>query len=205
VNDTHVWRTIRNLIPLLFFLSACLILLFINPCSWLLGDPLFAEYCWLDVDNQSSKTLHVTPICTDHSSYSAVRIYRTTFPISPAYQQRNIMVKSGDQVFLAHDCSQGVSELYACGPEGECYVRQSVYHHYPNQGSAVPYERFTFTSLESLSRPDTALEAAVQSFPEHNYSGMKDVLLCFVQIMLLLGGLYWLIRARTGEIPIIDI
>jgi hypothetical protein len=123
MKDTYHWRTISKLMPLLLFLSACLLLLFTNPLSWLFGDPLFVERCWLDVNNQSGKTLRLTPIYTDSNSYFAARIYRTTFPI-PAYQQRNITVMPGDQVSLPFDCSQRASKLYVCNLEDECYVHQ---------------------------------------------------------------------------------
>ena len=191
----HAGRASSQLIPILFFLNACLIFLFINPCSMLFGDPLFTEYCHLYVDNQSGKTLRVTPIFSDHP-FSAVRLYRTDFPYSPAYQQGNIPVKSGDKVALAFSCdSPGVSALYACDLDGECYVHQRP--QYVDWGG----RRFTFKSLESLSRPDAALEAAVQSYPEHNYRGIISVLLCIIQIFAVIGGVYWLVRARTVGIP----
>ena len=189
VKDTHAWRTINNLMPLLFFLSACLLVVFINPFSWLFGDPLFVEYCSLEVDNQSGKTLHLTPIYVGLNSYSAVRLYRTTFPNSPTYQQSNIAVKPGDQVSLPYDCSQRISKLYICDLEGECYVSPSVYQH------------TMIKSLESLAHPDAALEAALQSFPEHNYSLRIDALLCFLLIVALLGGVYWLNSTKPAQIP----
>lgn len=186
---TYAWRTIKNLMPLLFFLSACLLLLFINPLAWLFGDPLFVEYCSLEVDNQSGKTLRLTPIYTGLNAYSAVRIYHTNFPNSPAYQQRNIIVESGNQVSLSSDCEQRISSLYVCDLAGECYTRQNV------------YQRTTIKSLESLARPDAALEAAVLSFPEHNYSSKIDMLLSPILFIALLGGFYWLKRSRPPEIP----
>lgn len=189
MKDTYAWRTLNNLMPLLFFLSACLLLLFINPFSWLFGDPLFVEYCSLKVDNQSGKVLRLTPIHTGLDSYSAVRIYHTTFPNSPAYQQRNITVKSGDQVSLPYDCSERISRLYVCDLKGECYVSQSG------------FQRIMIRSLDSLASPDAALEAAVQSFPERDYSLGIDVLLCFILIIALLEGFYWLKRTKPAEIP----
>jgi hypothetical protein len=199
VYQIHTRRASSQLIPMLFFLNACLILLFVTPCSWLFGEPLFGEHCWLEVNNQSGKTLRLTPIDTDNPS-SPVRLYRTAFPIFPAYQQRNITVKSGNQVHLSYSCGQqGVSELYACDLDGECYVHQ--HSQYVEWG----FRRFTFKSLEDLSRPDAALEAAVQSFPEHNYNSLRNVLLCIIQIISLIGGFYWLVRARTVEIPKHDI
>jgi hypothetical protein len=199
VYHIHPRRASSQLIPILFFLNVCLISLIVNPCSWLFGDPLFAEHCTLEVDNWSLKTLHVTPIDPDHP-FSPIRLYRTTDPVFPAYQQRNILVKSGDRVSLSYDCDRnGVIELYACDLDGECYVHPRA--QYVNQG----FRGFTFKSLEGLSRPDAALEAAVQSFPEHNYSYVKNVLLCLVQIIALIGGVYWLVRSRTVEIPRHDI
>jgi hypothetical protein len=200
VYNIHPRRAGSQLIPLLFFLNACLMLLFVTPCSWVFGEPLLGEHCWLEVYNQSGKTLRVTPIVTDRNSFSAVRLYRTTYPFFSAYQQRNITVKSGDQVLLSYNCDQpGVPVLYACDLDGECYIHQhSQYLDWGGRG-------FIFMSLESLSRPDEALEAAVQSFPEHNYSGLRNVLLCFIQIIFLIGGFYWLGRARTVEIPKGDI
>ena len=198
--NVHTWRASSQLIPMLFFLNTCLILLFVNPCLWL-GEyyPFGPEMCGVRVNNQSGKTLRVTPIDTDNP-FSAVRLYRTTFPYSPAYQQRNISVKSGDQVTLSYDCYQhGVSELYTCDLAGECYVHQ--HSQYINQG----FRGFTFKSLESLPHPDATLEAAVQSFPEHNYRGIINVLLCPTLIIALIGGFYSLIRARTVEIPKHDI
>ena len=193
--NIHTWRASSQLIPILFFLNVCLICFYVNPCAFLLGDPLFAEYCRIHVDNQSGKTLRVTPIYSANP-FSAVRLYRTSFPYSPAYQQGNIPVKSGDKVALAYDCdSKGVSAVYACDLDGECYVQQPSRYVYPMDLG------FTFKSLESLSRPDAALEAAVQSYPEHNYRGIISVLLCIIQIFAVIGGVYWLVRARTVEIP----
>jgi hypothetical protein len=193
--NIHAGRASSQLIPILFFLNACLITLFINPCSMLFGDPLFTEYCHLYVDNQSGKTLRVTPIYSDNL-FPAVRLYRTSFPYSPAYQQGNILVKSGDKVALAYSCdSPRVSALYACDLDGECYVHQRSHYAYPLS------VEFTFISLESLSRPDADLEAAVQSYPEHNYRGIINMLLCPTLIFALIGGFYWLVRAKTVEIP----
>jgi hypothetical protein len=189
VKDTHAWRTINNLMPIVLLLSACLLFLFINPFLWLFGDPLFVEYCSLEVDNRSGKSLRLTPLYTELNSYSAVRMYHTTFPKSPAYQQRNITLEPGDQVSLRYDCSQRISKLYVCDLEWECYVSQSV------------YQRTTIRSLDSLARPEAALEAVVQSFPEHNYSLRIDMLLCFILIIALLGGLHWLKRTKPAEIP----
>jgi hypothetical protein len=195
VYSIHTRHASSQLIPMLFFLNACLILFFVTPCSWLFGEPLFGEHCWLDVENQTSKTLRVTPIDTGNP-FSPVRLYRTTYPIFPAYQQRNIAVKSGDQVHLSYSCEQqGVSVLYACDLEGECYVHQHPHYVYPSGVGVM------FKSLESLSRPDAALVAAVQSFPEHNYRGIINVLLCIIQIISLIGGVYWLVRTRTVVIP----
>jgi hypothetical protein len=197
--NIHTWRASSQLIPILFFLNACLILFFVNPCIWLLGEPLFGEHCGLVVDNLSGKTLRVTPIDSDHP-LSPIRLYRTTDPIFAAYQQRNITVKSGDQVTLSYNCDQpGVSELDACDLDGECYLLQR--YQYVNQG----LRKFTFTSFQNLSRPDAALEAAIQSFPEHSYSSLRNVLLCSIQIIFLIGGVYWLARSRTVEMPKHDI
>ena len=62
-------------------------------------------------------------------------------------------------------------------------------------------ETFSFNSLESLSRPDSILEAAVQSFPEHNFSAIINILLCFLMISALIGGFYWLDRTNTYHVP----
>jgi hypothetical protein len=82
-----------------------------------------------------------------------------------------------------------VSELYVCDLQGECYLRPSA------------YKKVTFQSLEALSQPDAALQAAIQSFPEHSYSVGINVLLCLIQISALLGGFYWLKRTKPVEIP----
>jgi hypothetical protein len=212
--NVHARRASSQLIPILFFLNACLILWFINPCSWL-GGELYPgiETCRFEINNQSGKTLRVTPIYTDRNSFSPVRLYRKTLPDIPAYQQRNISVKSGELVTLFYDCSStgvtDVSELYICDLEGECYVHQhlqpiSLYVS-ESSGSTRLFGRFTINSLESLSRPDASLEAAVQSFPEHNYSAMKNVLLCFIMIIALIGGFYWLVRIKNIELPKHDI
>ena len=91
-----------------------------------------------------------------------------------------------------------MSKIYACDLDGECYVHQ---HSYSIAYKGWEGHGFTFKSLESLSRPDAALEAAVQSFPEHNYQGGIFVLLCIIQIFSVIGGVYWLVRTRTVEIP----
>ena len=195
----HPRRSSSQLISLLFFLTSCLTLLFVNPCTWVFGDPLFAEYSWLEIDNQSGKSLRVTPINPDNPG-SPLRIYRSTDPRIPAYQQRNITVKSGEKVTLSFSIEQQrISELYACDLDGGCYVHQHAIYVYP---LAV---RFTFKSLESLSRPEAALEAAVGSFPEHNYSTLKYVLLCVIQLVAFIDGVYWLVRTRTVDISKDDI
>ena len=194
VYNIHVRRSGSQLVPILFFLTACLSLLFVNPCTWVFGDPLFIEYCGLDIDNQSGKTMRVTPINPDNPS-SPLRIYRKTDPRIPAYQQTNIIVKSGDQVYLPYSCKpQSISELYACDLDGDCYVHQHAIYVYPLS------VRFTFKSLESLSRPEAAQEAAVGSFPEHNYSTLKYVLLCVIQLAAVIGGVIWLVRTRIVDI-----
>src|SRR5512134_1265084 len=111
MNDTPTWRTFKNLTPILLFLSVCVLFLFSNPCFWLFGDPMFVEPCGIDVENRTGQTLRVTPISSNGNSHSAVRLYRTTFPIFPAYQQRNILVNSGEWVSLSFDCEPGVSGL----------------------------------------------------------------------------------------------
>ena len=73
------------------FLNACLICVFINPGCWVFGDYIFAEFCSVEVNNQSGKTLRVTPIDADNP-YSAVRLYRENLPSFLTYQQRNISV-----------------------------------------------------------------------------------------------------------------
>lgn len=189
MKDYYRRRTVKNLIPLLFFLSTCLLFVVINPFSWILGDPLFVEYCFFEVDNQSGKTLHLTPIYIEANSYSPISIYRTTFPNSPAYQQRNITVNPDERISLAFDCSEKISKLYICDPEGNCYLSQSF------------YQRIMIKSLESLDRPDATLQAALASFPEHDYHLRVDVLLCFVLIIALLGGFYCLRWTKSVEMP----
>ncbi len=198
VYDIHPRRSISQLIPVLFFLNACLILLLVNPCSWLSGDefPGGAPTCGLSINNQSGKALSLTPISVEGESYSAVRLYRKTFPNIPGYEQRNISVQAGEQVFWFYDCSkQVVSALYACDLGGECYVSQNSNYVYPFTESGKDVG-FTFRSLESLPRPDAALEAALLSFPVHNYSGVKTVLLCSLGLIAVIGGVYTLVRAR---------
>jgi hypothetical protein len=191
--NIHPRRASSSLIPVLLFLNACLLLLFVSPCS-LFFDFLYKEYCWTEVDNQFGETLRVTPLDTDNP-LTPIRLYGSTYP---AYQQRDISVKSGERVTLSYDCDRhDVSEVYACDLDGECYIQT----HYVTRDFRV----FTFQSLDSLSRPDAALEAAVQSFPEHNYSTLRIVLLCMIQLIFFIGGVYWLVRARTVEIPKHDI
>jgi len=112
MKNIHTWRASNQLIPLLLFLVSFLILLVINPCSWLIDDSFFSgiETCALSINNQSGKNLRLTPIYTNHNFFSPVRLYRKGIPIFPFFEQRNISVKSGDQINLSYDCSnQGVS------------------------------------------------------------------------------------------------
>jgi hypothetical protein len=201
VDNIHTRRSCSQMIPTLLFWIGCLILLFVNPCSWLGPEfPFGTELCRLRVYNQSGKTLRVTPIYAN-SSISAVRLYRDTFPIIPAYQQRNITVKSGDPITLSYACSEnGMPVLYACDPDGECYLHKSSY--YLVYSMVVGYN---FKSLESLPRPDAALEAAVQSFPERDATGIRYALLCGIGIVASIGGFTALARARTVEISKQDI
>jgi hypothetical protein len=190
--NIHPWRASSQLIPLLFFLNACLALVFANPCTLILGDPLFTEYCALVIDNQSGRTLHVTPVYDNRGVFSAVRLYRTGFPISPVYRQRNIAVNSGEQTTLSRTCDQeGLLELYICDPGGECYVKKHL----------QVLGRMTINSLDGLSRPEAALEAAVGTFPEHDTQGLRVMLFCTAQIVFIIGAVYALGRSRTVGIP----
>ena len=193
MKDTPAWRTLRNLAPLLIFLALCLSFWVSNPFVWLIGTPLFAEHCGLTVVNQAGEALRLTPVNAEGYTYSAVRLYRTAFPIFPTYQQRDIVVAPGDQVLLYFDCESRVSELHVCDLADDCYLVHS------------PYERVTIKSLEALSRPDAALEAAVHAFPKNNYSYAAYVVLCVVQIVTVIGGLFWLKRTKFNEMPKHDI
>jgi hypothetical protein len=197
VYNIYPRRSCSELIPALLFWSGCLILLLLNPCSWLGPEsPFGTEMCELRVDNQSGEILRVTPLYTYRGTYSAVRLYRKNFPIFPAYQQDNISVESGDQTTLSYACSEnGIPVLYACDPEGECYIHQRYYI------VNLMVVGFKFNSVENISRPDAALEAAVGSIPEHNYAAIKNVLLCLIQISFLIAGVYGLVRFRTVAIP----
>lgn len=195
-------RSASQIIPLLFFLNACLILVLINPCSWLLEGsfPYGTPRCGLGINNQSGKTLSLTPIFTGGNTFSAVRLFPNTFP-SVSAAQRDIPVQAGEKVFWAYDCSrQVVAALYACDLQGECYVNQKSHFitQFTESGKDVG---FTFTSLESLPRPEAALDAAVGSFPEHNYSGVKVLGLCILGIISVIGGIFTLARARTVGMP----
>jgi hypothetical protein len=193
VNARH---TINSLLPLLSFLSflvVILLFLFGQPCVWVLGDPPFAEHCGLIIDNQTGEPLSVTPINTDGNTPSAVRLYRSTFPTFPVYQQRNIAVKSSEQVSLLFDCEKRISELYVCEMDGECYLYQS------------PYQKVTISSFETLTRPSAALGTAVKTFPEYNYSGITNGLLCIIQIIALFGWLYLLKWVKVHETPKYDV
>lgn len=189
MKDSHRQRTIKNLLPILFFLIACLLVFVSNPFAWIFGDPLFVEYCHLKVENQSGKTLRLTPINSEENSYSHARIYHTAFPASPAYQQSNISVNQNEQISFAFDCSERISKLYICDLEDECYLSKPV------------YQQTTIQSLDLLDRPDAALQAAAASYPEHDYRLRIDMLLFFISITALLGGFYWLKRTKPAEMP----
>ncbi len=202
VNDTGVWLTHSKQVTWLFFLAAGLTSLVYCAGTGVIAAPplLGVETCRLDVDNQSGEALRVTPIYIYSNSISAVRIYRTSWPEFPAFQQRDIPVKSGDLVTLTFDCSQhGVSELYACNLEGACSIHQRhqfIYQHVSDTEISVSFDGYTFKSLESLPRPDAALEAAVKSFPEHNYAGLIYSLLCLFPAIFWILGIYRLVRVR---------
>jgi hypothetical protein len=198
--DTHAWSTLGKLVPVLFVLAA----LQVTICCYtgpgiLAWPPLWVETCRFEVSNQSGETIRITPIDTSGRSPAAVRLYRASWPVLPAFRQRNIIVKPGDSVYLHTDCGQGVSELYACELEGECYIHQNhqfiVDHAQANDN--VIFNGFMVKSLESLPRPEAALETAVQSFPEHDYSGLRNLLLCLVPFIVLFYGLYRLARQDT--------
>ncbi len=203
VKDIRLWRTSNGLISMLFFLSACLICLFLNPCSRIVSNEFLfgTPYCGLRIQNQSGASLSLTPIIVDGDRYSVARLYQKTGLYLAAYRQRDITVEAGQQVFWSYDCSkQVVSALYACVPDGDCYVNQKSYYieQYTESGQ---YLGFTFLSLASLPRPEAALEAAVRSIPEHNYSFLKTGLLCALIIVALIGGVFVLILTRAGRIP----
>jgi hypothetical protein len=208
MKDTRIWHASNSLISLLLFVSACLILTVLNPCSWMCAEPPYigvieeSMFCMVEVDNQSGKTLRVTPILSHPNSYSAALLYHVDFPTLPAYRQRNISVESGDKVTLDYMCfsdTTAVSQVYACDQEGECYVNADC--KLVHLGGVIPVSKFTFGSLESLPRPEAALEAAVDSFPVYNYTILKNVLLCALMVISLIGGVYVLVRTRANRIP----
>ena len=202
VNNTQPWLMHSKQVTWFFLLAACLASAFCCVGTGVLASPplLGIETCRLDLDNQSGETIRITPVYTNGLSYSAIRIYRTSWPIFPAFQQRNIAVKSGDIVTLSVDCSQhGVTELYACDLSGECYIHQHnlfLYQPVSDTEMSVSFDGYRFTSLESLPRPDAALEAAVKSFPEHDYTGLRDSLLCLLPVIFWVVAIYRLVRVR---------
>jgi len=115
-------------------------------------------------------------------------------PGFPAFQQRNIMVKSGEAFWLQYDCTHhGGAKIYACDLGGKCYVHEEwipVYQQ--DNGKTHEFKGFTFTSLESLPSSGVNLNTFVKAFPEHDYSGLKTMSLCLIPVLAGLAGLYLL-------------
>ena len=205
MSATHDWHTRNGLVAFLFFLIACLTASFCCLTAETFTDlPLLGfDTCLIEVSNQSGKTLQVTPLDIRGESPAVVRLYRASWPVVPAFRQRDITVNSGDSVYLHLVCNpdeSAISAIYACDLEGECYVhtdRQWYYHLARDKGVATGYYGvygFAFETLAALPRPDAAVEAAVQSSPEHDYTSLRYALLCLVSVIALVGGFIGLSR-----------
>jgi hypothetical protein len=205
MSATHAWLTCNKLVTLSFFLVACLTASFCCLTAETFTDlPLLGfDTCLIEVSNQSGKTLQVTPLDIRGESPAVVRLYRASWPVVPAFRQRDIPISSGDSVYLHLECSpdeSAISAIYACDLEGECYVHTDrQYYTQPIQDKGVvtgfySIYGFAFETIDSLSRPDAAMEAAVQSSPEHDYTGLTYTLLCLVTVIALLGGFVGLVR-----------
>ncbi|MBN1668590.1 MAG: hypothetical protein JW862_15955 [Anaerolineales bacterium] len=186
---------ITNLVPIILILVIALAFLFGNPCFWLFGDPLFVEHCWLEVANQTGQAISVTPLKTSGDSYAGVFLYNPSPSAVQAVQQRDLVVKAGEEVTLSFSCEDRISALYVCDADRDCYL-------YPR-----PNVRATIRSLESHAPAAPALEGLVQAIPERSYRGLTNALLCGVQVVAILGGLAWLKGVRPhfqprGDMPI---
>jgi len=85
--------------------------------------------------------------------------------------------------------------------EWECYVNKK--HVFLTLGGKenediVSFNGFQFKSIESLPRPDEALETALQSVPEHDYTGLWPIPFAVIYIIALLYGLFRLVRSRRS-------
>ena len=191
-------RQSQRLVAWLFLGVACLTIPFcfsgirILSGFYASGRAIGVENCRIYINNQSSETIRITPIA---GISDAVQIYQTGWPGFPAFQQRNITVKSSEALWLYYDCTahHGVSQIYACNLGGKCYIHNEFVP-VVRQDNGIPHEfkGFTFTSLESLSRPNINLDTFVKAFPEHDYSGLKTMSLCFIPVLAGLAGLYLL-------------
>ena len=202
---THDWHTGNGLVAFLFFMVACLTTSFCCLEAEVFSSPslFWTETCVIEVTNHSGRTLRITPLDIRRESPAVVRLYRASRPVVPAFRQRDIPICSGDSVYLHLECSpdeSAISAIYACDLEGECYVHTDrQYYSRPIQDKGVvtgfySIYGFAFETLDALSRPDAALEAAVQSSPEHDYTSLRYTLLCVVTIIALLGGIIGLVR-----------
>jgi len=205
VNYTRPWLTLSKLVTLSFFLVACLTTSFCFLEAEVFSSPslFWEDTCGIEVSNQSGQTLRITPLDIRGGSPAVVRLYRGSGLLIPAFRQRDITIKSGDSMYLHLECSpdeSAISAIYACDPEGECYVhtdRQYDSEPVRDKGVVTGYYGlygFAFGTLDSLTRPDAAMEAAVQSSLEHDYTGLKYTLLCLVTVIALLGGFIGLVR-----------
>ena len=205
MNATHTWLTCNKLVTLSFFLVACLTTSFCCLEAEVFSSPslFWTETCVIEVTNRSGKTLRITPLDIRGESPAVVRLYRAGPPVVPAFRQRDIPVSSGDSVYLHLECSpdeSAISAIYACDLEGQCYLHSDrQYYSRPIQDKGVVtgfygIYGFAFETLDALSRPDAAMETAVQSSLEHDYTSLKYTLLCVVTLIALLGGFVGLVR-----------
>lgn len=203
MSSTYAWLAHSKLVTRFFFLVACLLALPFC-CT---GSGIFTatqlmsiETCGMKVNNQSGETIRVTPIDTSGSTLSAVHVYRASWPVLPAFRQRNISVNSGETSTIVVECNHPLSEIYVCDLDGECYVFSKSYFSYQQMQDSEYidiHEDFTLKSLETPPRPDAALESAIQSIPEYDYSGVRNSLLCLISVIALLCGVYRVARARS--------
>jgi hypothetical protein len=204
MKDSLAWLG-NKLSTLILIFFICLPFLFCYMACGLLYAPylLSIETCGFDIDNQSGKTLRLTAIDPYGGSSFLVQIIRTSWPYLPAFQQRNITVKSGDLRKFTYDCTHhGEFEIYACDLEGECYVNknpESLYQRVQGDEDILLFNGFRFKSLESLPHPDQAIETIVKSIPEHDYSGLKYKLLGLGLVIALFFGSLRVVRARRSN------
>ena len=105
---------------------------------------------------------------------------------------------------MAYECSHiGISALYACDLAGVCYLDKNrifMMQRISENEEEVSFNGFRIKALEALPRPDQAIILAVESIPEQDYRGVRQMLVGPIPFFALILGILRLVRARKSSL-----